>query len=330
MTEALKELQVDWLLNSDEPWTRYRMLVDLLCYPEDNSDVQAARAEMVAHPLVKGLVETAVAWPGYALKSHKDAKHPLYDLSTLADFGYRYDDPGMSEALTRVMANQSDQGAFLIKMKLYKRFGGMEGEHWVWMNCDAPTLLYTLIKMGLGDDPQVIAATDHLVSLVADNGWRCKAAPELGEFRGPGRKGDPCPIANVYALKALAQCPELIDSPATRAGAEMLLWHWEHAAERKLYLFGLGTDYRKLKYPFVWYDILHVADVLSHFPFVWDDSRFREMLAAITEQADGDGRYTPASMYMAWKKWGFADKKRPSPWITFLVLRIQKRIGWHS
>ncbi len=326
MAEISTMPQTEWLLTSDEPWTRYRTLVDLLDLSEDNPRVQTARAEMLAHPLVQELVETAVSWPGYALNNHKDAKHPLYALSTLADFGFRHDDPGMAEALAKVKAHQSAEGPFQTKIKLYKRFGGMDGEHWVWMNCDAPTLLYALLKMEPYIDPQIEAATNHLLNLVVHNGWHCNAAPELGNFRGPGRKDDPCPIANVYALKALSLRPELVDSPATRAGAEMLLWHWEHAAERKLYLFGLGTDYRKLKYPFVWYDILHVADVLSRFPFVHDDSRFRELVAAITEQADEDGRYTPASMYMAWKKWGFADKKRPSRWITFLVLRIQKRI----
>ncbi|NHZ71719.1 MAG: hypothetical protein GWP17_01375 [Aquificales bacterium] len=318
--------QLEWLLAADEPWTRYRTLVDLLDLPEDNPDVQAVRADMLAHPLVQELVETAVSWPGYALKNHKDAKHPLYALSTLADFGFRHDDPGMAEALAKVTAHQSAEGAFQTKIKLYKSFGGMDGEHWVWMNCDAPTLLTILLKMGLENDPQVQAAINHLVSLVADNGWRCNTAPELGKFRGPGRKADPCPIANVYALKALAQIPELAASPAARTGAEMLLWHWQHATERKLYMFGLGTDYRKLKYPFVWYDILHVGDVLSRCPFVYDDPRFREMVAAITDQTDENGRYTPNSMYMAWKKWGFADKKRPSPWLTFLVNRIQKRI----
>jgi hypothetical protein len=68
-----------------------------------------------------------------------------------------------------------------------------------------------------------------------------------------------------------------------------------------------------------------VADVLSRCPFVYDDPRFQEMVDAITNQADENGRYTPNSMYMAWKKWGFADKKRPSPWITFLAAHIQKR-----
>ncbi|MFO7680595.1 MAG: hypothetical protein R6X34_11135 [Chloroflexota bacterium] len=318
--------QIEWLLNTDEPWTRYRTLVDLLGLPPDHADVQAARAAMLAHPLVQELVETAVSWPGYALKNHKDARHPLYALSTLADFGLRRDDPGVAAAVDGILAHQSTEGAFQTQVQLYKSFGGVDGEHWVWMNCDAPTLLYTLLKLGLEDDPRVQTAVSHLVSLVAEGGWGCNAAPELGSFRGPGRKSDPCPIANVYALKALAEIPALADSPAVHAGAEMLLGHWQRAAERKFYLFGVGSDYRKLKYPFVWYDILHVTEVLSRFSFTHADPRLQEMIGAITSQADENGRYTPASMYTAWKKWSFADKKRPSPWLTFLVLRIEKRI----
>jgi hypothetical protein len=181
--------------------------------------------------------------------------------------------------------------------------------------------------MGLGSDPAVAQATDHLVGLVDENGWRCVAAPELGKFRGPGRRDDACPIANAYALKALSQLPEYLDSPAVRAGAEMLLWHWQHQGERKLYLFGIGTDFRKLKYPFVWYDVLHVMDVLSRFPFAREDPRLVEMADVITAQADEEGRYTATSMYRAWKGWSFADKKEPSPWLTLLALRAIRRLG---
>jgi hypothetical protein len=106
----------------------------------------------------------------------------------------------------------------------------------------------------------------------------------------------------------------------------MLLHHWQSRHEKKYFLFGMGTDFAKLKFPFVWYDILHVAEVLSRFPWVCSDPRFLEMMASITDQADEQGRYTPGSMYMAWKGWSFANKKKPSPWITFLVLRIQSRI----
>ncbi len=316
-----------WLLESDEPWTRYRTLVDLLDRPEDDPEVQAARAEMLAHPQVQALMAEAATWPGYPLKRHNDAKHPLYKFSTLADFGVRADDPGMRTGVEAVLAHQSPEGAFQSLMNISQRYGGTGQDAWAWMLCDAPTLLYALLAMELGDDERVQRAVEHLVGLVDENGWRCVVAPELGKFRGPGRKADPCPVANVYALKAPAQVPELLDSPATRTGAEMLLWHWEHRTERKIYMFGIGTDFRKLKYPFVWYDILHVVDVLSRFPFVHTDPRFREMVETITTQADGKGRYTANSMYRAWKGWAFADKKHPSPWLTSLALRVQKRIG---
>jgi len=55
-----------------------------------------------------------------------------------------------------------------------------------------------------------------------------------------------------------------------------------------------------------------------------------QMLETITAQADEKGRYTAGSMYRAWKGWGFADKKRPSAWLTLLVLRLQKRAGMLS
>jgi len=301
--------------------------VDLLDRPEDDPEVQAARAEMLARPQVQAMMAETATWGDRPLKRHNDASHPIYKFSTLADFGVRHDDPGMAASIKAVMAHQSPEGAFQTVVNIPQTFGGTGEDTWTWMLCDAPTLLYTLLAMGLGDDPRVKRAVDHLIGLVDENGWRCVAAPEAGKFRGPGRKADPCPIVNVFALKALAQVPDLLDSPAAHTGAEMLLWHWEHRTERKIYLFGIGTDFRKLKYPFVWYDVLHVVDVLSRFPFVHADPRFREMLETITAQADEEGRYTAGSMYRAWRGWSFAGKKNPSPWLTFLVLRVLKRMG---
>jgi hypothetical protein len=321
---------LEWLLGSGEPWTRYRTLVDLLDRPEHDPQVVEARAAMLAHPGVGDLIAGAAAWGRAPLKRHNDASYPIYRLSTLADFGLRIDDQGMAPVVEGVLAHRSAEGAFQTLVNIPRAFGGDDTDRWTWMACDAPTLLYALLALGLpGGDPRVRPAIDHLAGLARDNGWRCAAAPELGKFKGPGRRADPCPIANVYALKALAAVgrPDLLDGPAARAGAEMLLGHWERRREVKYFLFGAGTDYRKLKYPFVWYDVLHVTGALSRFPFVRADPRFREMLAAVAAQADADGRYTAGSMYRAWAGWSFADKKRPSPWLTFLALRILKRAG---
>ena len=57
-----KQADVQWLLETAEPWTRYRTYVDLLGRPKDDADVVRAREEMVAHEQVLELIATAVSW----------------------------------------------------------------------------------------------------------------------------------------------------------------------------------------------------------------------------------------------------------------------------
>jgi hypothetical protein len=224
---------------------------------------------MVTHPQVQALIAAAGLWGSRPLQRHNDASHALYKLSTLADMGLHASDQGLPEVVEQVMARQGLEGAFQTLLDIPTHFGGSGEGAWSWMACDAPTLLYSLLVLGLGSEPQVQRAVEHVAGLVHENGWRCAAAPELGKFRGPGRKDDLCPIANVYALKALSLVPELMDSAATGAGVETLLQHWEARGKRN--------------------------------------------------------RFTASSMYQAWKGWSFADKKNPSPWLTFLCLRLLKR-----
>jgi hypothetical protein len=89
----------------------------------------------------------------------------------------------------------------------------------------------------------------------------------------------------------------------------MLLDHWENQTERKMYLFGVGSTYKRLKYPLIWYDLLHVLNVLSQLPFTHDDARFKEMVQVLVGAQDEDGKF-----------------KAGSAWITFLALRILKRV----
>lgn len=322
----MRDNLVSWLLECGEPWTRYRTLVDLERLEESAPEVVSAREAMIQHPAIKQLVDSANTWPGYGLKRHNDAKHPLHQISTLADFGLLAGDPGMDALISKLMEHQDSLGPFQTLSHLYKRFAGVEGENWTWMMCDAPTVLYALARFGMGGDPRVYKALDHMKSIVRDNGWSCAAGdPMRPTFKGPGRREDPCPYANLIALKALASLEPDRESGAINAGLEVLLRHWDRSYERKLFLFASGSGFRKLKYPHVWYDILHVAEVLSLFPSIHDDRRFKSMLGELEGQADEDGRYTASSMYQAWKSWSFADKKKPSPWLTFLVMRILKR-----
>jgi hypothetical protein len=91
-------------------------------------------------------------------------------------------------------------------------------------------------------------------------------------------------------------------------------------------MFYMGTDFRKAKAPLIWYDIVHVLDVLSQFDWLREDGRLNEMVGVLKSKADANGKYTPESEWTAWRGWDFAQKKQPSAWLTFLALRILKRV----
>ena len=295
---------------------------------------------MLEADAVLGLIAAGSTWPGYALARHNDAKHPLHAINVLADFGLRATDPGIEAICGRILARQDHKGALLTRLRLHRHFGGLEGDYDSWMLCDWPVLVHALLAFGLGDESAVQSSVNFLQAYNGRAGWSCAASSMLGPFRGPGSKADPCPMATLYALKAFSLLPAFRASEKARASCEILLAHWQEFATarelaltgmankpRKLYLFGVGSDYHQLKFPLVWYDILHVSEVLSRYEVVRDDQRFLRMVWSITEQGDALGRYTATSMYRAWKDWSFADKTRPSPWLTLLVWRILKRLG---
>jgi len=127
-------------------------------------------------------------------------------------------------------------------------------------------------------------------------------------------------------LKALSAMEELRDSHACQVGAETLLTLWSESTTRHPYMFFMGTDFRKLKVPFVWYDLMHLLDVLSRFSWLRSDSRLLDMLAVLKGKADERGRFTLESTWTAWKDWEFGQKKEPSRWLTLLAWRIIRRV----
>ena len=316
---------IDWLLEAD-PWIVYRTRRDLLGQSEADPQVVSARQMMLADPRVQSLLVELSGWPGTVISSHKSAGQPFHKLTFIADLGLTAGDPGMGEIIERILAHQADEGPFQLSTNIPTHFGGTGTDQWAWALCDAPLTVYALARFGLADHPAVKAATSHLMGLVRDNGWPCAVSKELGKFRGPGRKDDPCPFANLAMLKALSAIPGLRDGPQCHTGAETLLTLWDESTSRHPYMFFMGTDFRKLKVPLVWYDLVHVLDVLSSFPWLKRDLRLLDMVALLRSKADEHARFTVESVWTAWKEWEFGQKKEPSRWLTLLAWRILARL----
>jgi hypothetical protein len=316
---------IHWLLEG-EAFVQYRARVDLLAQSESDDTVRAARAAMLADPRVVAMVDELRGWPGKVIASHKSAGQPFHKLTFIADLGLMIGDPGVESIVSAILSRQSGAGPFQLPMRIAQHYGGSGAEEWAWALCDAPLIVYGLAALGLADDPRVRTAVSYLTGLVRENGWPCTVSKELGTFRGPGKKGDPCPFATLAMLKALSCFPDLRDSELARIGVETLLDLWRDSRSRHPYMFFMGTDFRKLKAPLVWYDLLHVLDVLSGFPSLAQDERFRDMLATLEGKADRQSRFTAESVWMPWKAWEFGQKKEPSRWVTLLAWRVLSRM----
>jgi len=323
--DKLMKAPIDWLLEG-EPWIEYRTRRDLLGQSEDNAQVMSARSSMLADAKIQNLVAELTNWPWTVISSHKSAGQPFHKLTFLADLGLTAMDPGMEGITSRILKNRSDEGPFQLPVNIPTHYGGTGQEQGAWALCDAPLIVYAMAKFGLKNESAVQVAIDYLSGLIRDNGWPCAVSRELGNFRGPGRKDDPCPYANLAMLKVLSEFEERRNGPACRKGADIALSLWSDSATRHPYMFFMGTDFRKLKVPFVWYDLIHVLDVLSSFSWLKNDSRLLNMLGLLKIKADQDGRFSLESVWTAWKDWEFGQKKEPSRWLTLMAWRIMGRL----
>jgi len=322
----MDENLIKWLFQGPS-WIMYNTQTDLLDLKKNDPEVLKTRNKMIQDLEVLSILEELEEWPGPVIKNHKKANLLIHRLSFLADIGLNKMDTRFMAVLDDIMSKQSEEGPFEVIVNIPTVFGGTGKDQSTWILSNAPVIVAALVKAGLEEDSRVQKAIKYLVSLQRENGWPCKAASDLGKFKGPGKKEDPCPYATLNILKALAYSEKYRNTKIALSGVESILGLWENRKTQKPFLFAMGTDFQKLKAPFVWYDILHVLEVLSHFESIYKDSRFIEMLNIIRDKMDAEGRFNAESVWMVYKTWDFGQKKEPSRWITFLVYRILKRSG---
>jgi hypothetical protein len=316
---------IKWLLNS-EPWIEFGTRTELLGQNGDDPEVLYARKRMLQSPALTGIINELKNWPGLVLNSHKSARQPFHKISFIAELGFNTDDPGINEILIKMLEHTSEEGIIKLPMNISKAYGGTGTDIWGWALCDAPVNLYALAKMGLRGDCHVKTAVGKLAGLIRDNGWPCAVSKELGKFRGPGRKDDPCPYATLSMLKLLSLFDEYHESSLVYTGVDSLCNLWSDSITSHPYMFYMGNDFRKLKAPLVWFDIIGVLDVISRFGYSLQKCQVKEMLDIVAAKQDNNGKYIPESVWQDWKGWDFGQKSQPSEYLTFLVYRIFKKL----
>lgn len=317
-------MEYQMLLDRSDDWLKYAIHLHLCREPKEN--LAQLRNAALADSRIQNCLYDAANFHGTLVTNHKNPDLPIHKLLFLLDLGFDTDVPQIKAAVNEILKHRDENGVFQSMTNVPKHFGGAGVDVFSWCLCDAPLLLLALLKAGVDYQAYIKPGIDYLVSLNRHNGFPCAVSPELGKFRGPGRKEDCCPYATLIMTDLLSYIPQYRDSPIAISSAEALLGLWEGSLEQHPYMFFMGTDFRKLKAPSGWYDIVSVAGVLSKYKFIQNDPHFLEMIDLIRDKQDEDGLFTPESIYQKFKGWDFGQKKVPSPYLTYLCLRIFERL----
>jgi len=314
---------IDFILENGETWLQYATRVNIR--KESKESLTDLRLQALSDPKIRGCLSDVADYHSILVTNHKNPDLPIHKLLFLLNIGFDTNVPEIQTAIDKIMKYKDENGVYQSLTNIPKHFGGSGEDSLGWCLCDAPLLLLALIQVGVEYEKHIKQGVDYLVGFHKDRGFPCTVSKEFGKFRGPGRKDDPCPYASLIMLKLLCAIPEYRDSEVAVHTAINLLELWENSLERHPYMFYMGTDFRKLKAPAMWYDIVSVTDVLSHMEAVKTDARFLEMLSIIKGKQDKNGLFTPEAVYQKCKNWDFGQKKVPSPYLTYLCCQITVR-----
>ena len=269
------------------------------------------------------LIEQSKSLYKNELKRHNDAGHPLNMLLFLVDNGITKAD-GLTGVYDQMMNNTIDN-AFSVVLNINERYGGSGQPLNSWISCDLPLTTYISIKLNHNKiEAAHKKAIEKVTGLMEDDKWKCKSCDNLGNFRGPGKKNDECPITTLNVLKLLTLTPSDEFVYEKEAAVKILLNLWNDRKIRKPFLFGMGTDFLKLKYPLIWYDILNLMSVLSQFPEALKTKEYKQLFTELKKNTDENG-FIPQSVYRFWKNFDFGQKKTTSTYIEKVYREIESR-----
>lgn len=312
------------LLDCSDDWLKYAISIHLFHEPKE--DLGMIRQTSLDDKRIRKYLFDVADFHSITVTNHKNPDLPIHKLLFLLDLGFGVEVPEIQAAIDGILRHRDENGIYQSRINVPKHFGGSGADVYGWCLCDAPLLLHALLKAGLDYQTYIKPGVDHLLSLSRDNGFPCAVSGEFGKFRGPGKKADCCPYATLIMADLLSHIPEYENSPVAITFAKVLLDLWENSQEQHPYMFYMGRDFRKLKAPPIWYDIISVAGVLSNYEFVREDPRVCEMISIIKAKQDENGYFTPESVYQKLKDWDFGQKKAHSPYLTYLCYRIFERL----
>lgn len=320
---------VPWLLSSN-PWTKNATMINLLNISPASLEAEEAKEKLLEHPLVIEQIKETEQWLTKAASRNSDPNISYFKLRMLSDYGLSINDTGIEQIIKKAVSHNIG-GMFAVRgrtpdmQQQRKDYVAHDPYADIWhiSPCNSPIITYSLIKLGYMSEEVIHAVNALRDKWDSPQGWFCHFFFVESQYK---RLQAGCPMAGIMALDVFSLIPELKESEYAKNAFEPILFHKNYG--KTLYYFGRSKNFWTMKYPFVWYNALYLADVLTRFEFLKGNELVENLVKWIESSQDENGRFKATSVFLPYKKWDFGSKKEPSPWITYSCCKILKQ--WYS
>jgi len=318
--DKLRADPLPWLLEEDNPSVRYFALRDLLRRPPDDSQLQDARAAIMASDSVREILKAQYP-QGYWVKPDRGYspkyRATVWQLMFLSELGAT-----STEAIDRACRFVLEH-SFLPEQGLFSATKTGTGT----IICLNGNLLRALGHFGYSDHPTVKTVTEMLAAQIATEGYKCLAnAPD----RSKRETWLPCVWGAIKALRAFAPIPDRERSEAVKEavdqGVDFLFSRDLSGAE---YPGGTGQVsplWFRFGFPLGYHsDVLEALDVLAQLGH-GAEPRLQTAVEFVLEKQDSEGRWSLEHVLdRAWARFG--RKGEPSKWVTLRALTILSKLS---
>jgi hypothetical protein len=285
---GLKDLGVNWLLESEDPSVRFLTLTETLDKPLDSREVLAAKKQIPDGPIVNTLLSGQRADGGFGVHPYQKWTGAHWRLVSLVELGIP---TGFRPAVkaTDLVLKWLLSDAHLRNVPkingLYRRCASQEGN-----------ALAVCSRLGLAEDPRVVKLAESLVEWQwPDGGWNCDRRPEADHSSVNES------LSTLWGLIEYqkASGDRSYQKTITKASEFFLqhsLFRSDHTGEI------IHPAMVELHYPLYWHcDILQELTILSRAKKL-DDPRTKEALDIIEKKRDPDGLWHADAYYWIMKR----------------------------
>ena len=262
--------------------------------PSAGNSMEASVEAAVLDVLSKSGLNGGPYWSRADGDMHAPAGFSTIDvINVLGDLGVRATDhPIVEKAATFVLERSDGRGGF--------RYTPKGGE----LPCLSARIAAGLRKLGVEDDRIHAAYAKFLSTQEEDGGWRCKTV-RLGKSPETDASNPGTTLFVLDAFRFRANGTD--DLVRLERAVEFLLGHWVTKKPLGPCAFGIGNRFASIEFPFLRYNILYFAYVLSSYPKAVADPRFAEVVAVLRAKSEGCA-IRVETPHKAWERSPFAAK----------------------